>query len=334
MKFLYNYFKRKVIKYEIKRLSKLSDCVVEKTGDITLRIPTLFSGKGKIALGNGVTFGYFPSPCFFNAYNHIEARNETSVIKIGDETVFNNNASIISNGAVISIGQRCFTGINFQCYDSDFHSIYAESRCDEKAISNKDTTIGDDCFIGNNVIVLKGAHIGNRCVVAAGSVVTSALPCEDDVVIAGNPAKIVKHIQGNKKRFSAALSPLDFSKKGDEKGWLIAFENRHNIPFDVKRVYYIFGTQEGISRGFHAHKKSKQVLIAISGSVEIHCEMNDQKTVHLLDSPDKGLLVEGMVWHTMEKFSPDCVLLVLADDYYNEDDYIRDYQKFKEETRK
>lgn len=129
---------------------------------------------------------------------------------------------------------------------------------------------------------------------------------------------------------NTALIPLQIH--GDDRGSLIALENGYNLPFDVKRIYYIYGTKEGVPRGFHAHKKLKQLLIAVSGSVEIHCEMNGEKTVHVLDRPDKGLLVEGMVWHTMENFSSDCVLLVLADDYYNESDYIRNYEQFLKMT--
>lgn len=130
---------------------------------------------------------------------------------------------------------------------------------------------------------------------------------------------------------TANTALISLQVHGDDRGSLIALENGHNLPFDVKRVYYIYGTKEGVSRGFHAHKKLKQLLIAVSGSVEIHCEMHGQKTVYLLDTPDKALVIEGMVWHTMENFSPDCVLMVLADDYYNEDDYVRDYAVFKQE---
>ncbi len=129
---------------------------------------------------------------------------------------------------------------------------------------------------------------------------------------------------------TANITLIPFELHGDDRGSLIALENQRNLPFDIKRVYYIYATKTGISRGFHAHKNLKQILIAVKGSVEIHCEMHDQKTIYLLDTPDKGLLIEGMVWHTMENFSPDCVLLVLADDYYNEADYIRDYAIFKQ----
>ena len=148
--------------------------------------------------------------------------------------------------------------------------------------------------------------------------------------LAGEMEKAARFHQGEEMTANTALISLQVH--GDDRGSLIALENGHNLPFDVKRVYYIYGTKAGVSRGFHAHKKLKQMLIAVSGSVEIHCEMNRQKAVHLLDTPDKGLLIEGMVWHTMENFSSDCILLVLADGYYDESDYIRNYAQFLKMT--
>lgn len=86
-------------------------------------------------------------------------------------------------------------------------------------------------------------------------------------------------------------------------------------------------------RGFHAHRKLKQLLIAVSGSVTVKTEHNGKIETHLLNRPDEGLLINGLVWREMHDFSPDCVLIVLADDYYNESDYIRDYKFFKENQR-
>ncbi len=112
-------------------------------------------------------------------------------------------------------------------------------------------------------------------------------------------------------------------------GMLVAIESRIQVPFTIVRVYFIFGTPEGSARGFHAHRKLHQALFCIKGSVEIFCENKDgSKEIHILDSPSKGLIIEEMVWHTMQNFSYDCVLLVLADDFYNEDDYIRQYDDF------
>lgn len=121
---------------------------------------------------------------------------------------------------------------------------------------------------------------------------------------------------------------------GDDRGSLIALENGHNLPFDVKRVYYIFNTKAGVSRGFHAHRKLKQVLIAMSGSCRVVCEYGGERREYALNRQDEGLLIEGLVWREMHDFSPDCVLTVLADDYYNEADYIRDYETFKKEEEK
>lgn len=131
---------------------------------------------------------------------------------------------------------------------------------------------------------------------------------------------------------NTALIPLQIHS--DDRGSLIALENGHNLPFDVKRVYYIYNTNPDIARGFHAHKKLKQLLIAVSGSVTIKCEYNGQKKNYLLNKLDEGLLIEGLVWRKMYDFSPDCVLLVLANEYYSEADYIRDYDRFKKESEK
>ena len=121
---------------------------------------------------------------------------------------------------------------------------------------------------------------------------------------------------------------IDFEIMGDDRGSLIALENTHNVPFDVKRVYYIFGTKPGVRRGFHAHKSLKQLAICVSGSCSFFLDNgHEQKNVHLTN-PTYGLVIEGLVWHEMFDFTPDCVLMVLANDYYNEDDYIRNYQEF------
>lgn len=122
---------------------------------------------------------------------------------------------------------------------------------------------------------------------------------------------------------------LDLDVKGDSRGSLIAIESCKNIPFDIKRVYYIFNTKHGVARGFHAHKTLKQLLVCVSGSVDIKCERKDIVEVFSLNSPSKALYINGLVWHEMLNFSNDAVLLVFASDLYNESDYIRSYEVFK-----
>ncbi|WP_124399908.1 sugar 3,4-ketoisomerase [Pseudomonas synxantha] len=116
---------------------------------------------------------------------------------------------------------------------------------------------------------------------------------------------------------------------GDERGQLVVVEGGRNVPFDIKRVYYLTGTQQGVSRGFHAHKKLEQVAVCVSGSCRMLMDNGQEQREFMLDSPDKAILISKMVWHEMHDFSENCVLLVLADDYYDESDYIRDYDAFK-----
>ena len=122
---------------------------------------------------------------------------------------------------------------------------------------------------------------------------------------------------------------LTFLTKGDERGNLIALEENKNIPFDIKRVYYIFDNKEGVRRGFHAHKNLEQVLICVSGSCDILLDDGKEKSIIKLENRNEGLFIEKMVWREMFNFSADCVLIVLASDYYDEKDYIRDYNEFK-----
>ena len=118
---------------------------------------------------------------------------------------------------------------------------------------------------------------------------------------------------------------------GDARGQLVALEALGEIvPFEVKRMYYIFDTRPGVDRGLHAHLNLKQMLICVSGACTVECELPDgTKTSHRLDWPDKGLLIEGLVWRVMKDFSKDAVLVVLASEHYNEADYIRDYGAFR-----
>lgn len=123
---------------------------------------------------------------------------------------------------------------------------------------------------------------------------------------------------------------IDFKILGDNRGSLVALENKANqaVPFDVKRVYYLYGTAEGVSRGFHAHHDLTQVAICVSGKVKMVLDDGYTREEVWMDSPERGLLIDTMVWHEMHEFSPDCVLLVLASDHYEESDYIRNYQDF------
>lgn len=119
-----------------------------------------------------------------------------------------------------------------------------------------------------------------------------------------------------------------FQPHGDERGMLIALEELKDIPFRIKRVYYMYNTIEGVVRGHHAHKSLEQILVCIHGSCKIRLDNGYEKKVIPLEKPYEGLYVGNNMWREMFDFSPDAVLMVLASELYNEEDYIRDYDEF------
>lgn len=124
------------------------------------------------------------------------------------------------------------------------------------------------------------------------------------------------------------INMISLQKHGDERGSLIALEDTKNIPFLIKRVYYMFNTKLGVKRGFHAHKKLKQVAIAVRGSCRFILDNGSERVEIILDNPAQGLLIESFMWREMYDFSDDCVLMILADNHYDESDYVRDYNVF------
>lgn len=119
-----------------------------------------------------------------------------------------------------------------------------------------------------------------------------------------------------------------FQQHGDDRGQLVALEELKDIPFEIKRVYYMYDTKEGVRRGKHAHKSLEQILICIHGSCKILLDNGKEKKIVSLERPYEGLYIANDMWREMYDFSSDAVLMVLASDYYNEEDYIRDYDDF------
>ncbi|EAJ6871426.1 WxcM-like domain-containing protein [Campylobacter coli] len=121
---------------------------------------------------------------------------------------------------------------------------------------------------------------------------------------------------------------LNFNAKSDDRGSLIALENLKEIPFEIKRIYYIYNTKPEFPRGAHAHRELEQVLIMMEGSCEL--VLNDGKNIKniILNRPDMGIFIGKNMWREMKNFSYGAKLLVLASDFYNEKEYIRDYEEF------
>lgn len=124
------------------------------------------------------------------------------------------------------------------------------------------------------------------------------------------------------------MQMFSFMPHGDSRGQLVAIEQLKDIPFEIKRIYYLYDTTEGITRGYHAHKNLQQVLICVHGSCKIRLDDGKSKEIVTLDKPNEGLYVANNMWREMFDFSPDAVLMVLASELYDEADYIRDYDEF------
>lgn len=115
---------------------------------------------------------------------------------------------------------------------------------------------------------------------------------------------------------------------GDERGKLVALEGNKDIPFDIKRVYYIFDTLPDQDRGNHAHQNLEQLVVAMDGACEFVLDDGQKREVVSLNRPDVGLYIGKNMWREMRNFSYGCKLIVLASEYYDEKEYIRNYEEF------
>jgi len=128
------------------------------------------------------------------------------------------------------------------------------------------------------------------------------------------------------------LTKFNFSVHGGGK--LVAIEGNQDVPFDIKRIYYIHACNEQDRRGFHAHKNLRQVLFAIHGSCKLDLDDGQEKMAITLDSPFEGIYIDRPMWREIYHFTNDCILMVLASEHYAEDDYIRNYDDFIKFTKR
>ena len=124
---------------------------------------------------------------------------------------------------------------------------------------------------------------------------------------------------------------LNFGDLGDERGKLVVVEGNMDIPFEIKRVFYIYGSDNEVVRGQHANRESEFVLINVGGTSKVRIDNGHSEAVIELNKPMMGLYIPTMVWKDMYEFSEDSILLVLASTHYNGQEYIRDYEEYKKE---
>jgi dTDP-4-dehydrorhamnose 3,5-epimerase-like enzyme len=126
------------------------------------------------------------------------------------------------------------------------------------------------------------------------------------------------------------MSLIHHKVLGDHRGELVAVEGNRDIPFDIKRVFYIYDVKKNSVRGQHSHYKTMQYIIAVSGSCKVTLDDGETKKIFDLNKPNKGLFQDALIWGKMHDFSDDCVLVVFANEYYKPEDYIINYNQFLE----
>ncbi|MFA5832096.1 MAG: WxcM-like domain-containing protein [Bacteroidota bacterium] len=204
------------------------------------------------------------------------------------------------------------------------------------------TIIKKGASIGANATILPGITIGTNAMVAAGAVVTKNVP--PNAIVAGNPATIRKYfgtenIKLPDKYMELSHHVLPVSKIKDVKivqlpmvddlrGSLLAAEYSHQIPFIPKRFFLVHNVPSKEVRGEHAHKTLHQFLVCINGTCSVALDDGSVREEYRLDSKGIGIYIPPKVWGIQYKYSSDAMLLVLASDVYDSEDYIRDYDQF------
>lgn len=206
------------------------------------------------------------------------------------------------------------------------------------------TRVETGATIGGGAVILPGLIVGRGAMIGAGAVVTKSVP--PYAIVTGSPARIIGYVENvssvepGKKSIDAnsrlqrigvgevALHKMKFVH--DMRGNLSVGEFERDIPFSVKRYFLVFGVPSEKTRGEHAHHKCHQFLICVKGSCAVVADDGKTRKEITLDSPALGLHLPPMIWGIQYKYSADAVLLVFTSDYYNAEDYIRNYAHFLE----
>ncbi len=203
------------------------------------------------------------------------------------------------------------------------------------------TIVESGASIGANATILAGVTIGSGAMIGAAAVVTRSVP--PNAIVVGNPARIVGYVSDNGASEASPTSithgVTDTAVPGvklyrlpsfaDMRGSLSVGDFEGFLPFQAKRFFLVYGVPTQETRGEHAHKRCHQFLICVSGSVRVLADDGTRRIDLELNSPDQGIHLPPMIWGTQYKYSSDAVLLVLASEPYDSDEYIRDYAEFK-----
>jgi len=205
------------------------------------------------------------------------------------------------------------------------------------------TVVKRGASIGANATILPGLVIGERAMVGAGAVVTRDVP--PNAILAGNPARIIGYVNATAPSSAGARAAppqpgvtvttvcgvtLHRLPKVDDLRGLLSFgESGRHVPFEVRRYFLVYGVSSKEIRGEHAHKTLHQFLVCVHGKCHVMADDGEHREEFVLDDPALGIHLPPMTWGVQYKYSPDAVLLVLASDFYDAADYVRDYAEFR-----
>lgn len=262
------------------------------------------------------------------------------------DNVFIENDVLIGNRVTLKCGVQVWDGITIE--DDVFvgpnvtfaNDKYPRSKVYPEQFAR--TTIKKGASLGANATILPGLTIGSNAMVGAGAVVTRSVP--PNAIIIGNPAKISGYVNtvavqdNGKEHADTNQSVLQTEVNGvtlhnlpvitDIRGSLSVGEFSRSIPFDVKRYFIVYDVPTKETRGEHAHHKCHQFLIALKGTVHVVADDGVNRQEFILSSPSKGIYLPPNVWGIQYRYSSDAIMMVFASDYYDADDYIRDYDVF------
>lgn len=196
-------------------------------------------------------------------------------------------------------------------------------------------TIKKNAVIGVGAVLLPGVVVGKNSIVGAGSVVTKDVPNKS--LVLGVPARLVQ--ENNKTTISDRITIkhcrlMRLPKIVDPRGNLTVVENERHIPFSIKRIFYVYEVPRNALRAGHALKSCNQILIAVSGSFDVLVDDGEDKKIFHLNRSHKALLIPAIIWREMFNFSKGAVCLVLASEYYDPNDYYREYREYIKEIDK
>jgi len=264
--------------------------------------------------------------------------------------VFIENDVVIGDRVTVKCGVQLWDGI---CLENDVfvgpnvtftNDPFPRSRQYPEQFSR--TLVKSGASIGANATLLPGITIGERAMIGAGAVVVRSVPA--DAIVVGNPARIVGYANTerlNVPGFSPQSSPSNagfvastpvrgvtlhhFPRVKDIRGDLCVGEFERTVPFQPRRYFMVFNVPSAEVRGEHAHRTCHQFLICVRGAVSVVADDGHSRAEFRLDNPERGLYLPPLTWGVQYRYTPDTMLLVFASEYYDPNEYIRDYQEFK-----